>query len=99
MGLESLFQVTVILSLCLSGLSTGCEVHANGEELFALSCPTLTENKFTVRGRIGERVIIRCKKETNVTGNEMVGVLKQIKLINQNSVNARTQKKLQFFFM
>jgi len=96
--MKSLFQVTVILSLCLSGLCTGCDVHVNGEELFALSCPTLTENKFNVKATIGEAVYIRCKKETNITGNEMVGVLKQIKRINQSSGNAGAQKKLQFFF-
>merc|ERR1719419_35646 len=99
------FQVTVILILSFASFCTPCDVQVNGcscidqrGRTFALRCPTLMKNKFTVFARVNEAVKIRCQSKTNVTGSEIVDVLKQLKLFDKQSENASTKNKVQFFF-
>merc|ERR1719474_1291055 len=99
------FQVTVILILFCANFCTPCDVKVNGcacieqqGRAFALSCPTLMENKFTVYTRLNEAVKITCQPRKNVTGSEIVDVLKQLKLFDKRSENESKKKRLQFIF-
>jgi len=99
------FQVTVILILSCVSFCTPCDVQVNGcgcidqrGRTFALRCPTLLKNRFTVFARVNEAVKIMCQPRTNVTGSEIVDVLKQLKLFDKRSENESKKKKIQFIF-
>jgi len=99
------FQITVILILSFVSFCIPCDVQVNGcgcidqrGRTFALRCPTLMKNKFTVFARVNEAVKIMCQPRTNVTGSEIVDVLKQLKLFDKRSENESKKKKIQFIF-
>ena len=103
--LKGLFQVTWLILLCSYGLCKICDTNVKGctcleqkENDLTLCCPTIIGNRFTISVRVDEAAKITCMQRSNVTGAEIVDVLKQMKLFEPKLETGESRKRLQFFF-